>query len=105
MSEFLFRVPCPAEGCNDREIRTWYHDGCPSSSNYYLTDQGLLRCDHCGKKLNIFDRKWKASSCNHDYGETSLRRIMEILQIASRAESWPGIFLAKTISSLSKQIL
>ena len=104
MSEFLFRVPCPAEGCDDRELRNWYHDGCPSSSHYYLTDQGLLRCDHCGEKFKIVDRLWKSSSCNHDYRKTSLERIMDILDIAYDSEIWPPRFTRKTIKSLMEQM-
>ena len=104
MSEFLFRVPCPAEGCDDREIRSWYHGQCPSSSHYYLTDQGLLRCDHCRKILKIFDITWKSSSCNHDYRKTSLIRILNILCIAGQREGWPESFIINIMDLLRKQM-
>ena len=105
MSEFLFRVPCPAEGCDDSELRNWHHDGCPSSSHIYLTDQGLLRCDHCGEKFKIFDITLKSTSCSHDYRETSLMRILKILCIAEQREGWPSSFTKKTIQSLKEQML
>ena len=79
MSEVLFEVPCPASGCSDKHIRCWYHSECSSNSNYYLTDEGLIRCDHCGKKFNIFDRYWKSSFCEHDSRKTNLKRMIYIL--------------------------
>ena len=104
MSEFLFRVPCPAKGCDDRELHIWYHDGCPSSSHFYLTDQGLLRCDHCGEKSKIVDRLWKSSSCNHNYRETSFMRISKILWIAEQREGWPESFVMDVMDLLRKQM-
>ena len=104
MSEVLFRVSCPAEDCDDTTIHSWYHGQCPSSSNYYLTDQGLLRCDHCGEKFKIFDRTWKSSSCNHDYRKTSYERILRILTFAGISEHWPNSFIIKIFTSLAEQM-
>ena len=67
MSEILFKAPCPAACCHDNEPKTWKPSECPSSSSYYLSDRGFLRCDHCGKEFAFFSRNWKSSSCSHDY--------------------------------------
>ena len=78
MSEILFKCPCPARGCLDMETRGWYHTGCPSNSNYYISDEGILRCDNCGKKFDFLSRSWKSSSCSHDYENSNLKRAINI---------------------------
>lgn len=103
MSEILFKVPCPAACCNDWELRIWYHSTCPSSSNYYLSDRGLLRCDYCGKEFDFFSRNWKSTSCNHDYQKSSLVRATNILSHYSMMNNVSGLFMCKLINSLSEQ--
>ena len=66
MSEILFKSACPAIGCPDQKTYTWYHNGCPSWSDEYLSDQAMIRCTYCGKKWEFFSSrliieiiKWK----------------------------------------------
>ena len=53
MSEIIFKSICPVRGCNDDEIQTWHHTGCPSDSHEYISDQAIVRCDYCGKKWDF----------------------------------------------------
>ena len=103
MSEVIFRCPCPASGCDDGEIRGWYHGDCPSSSNYYLSENGFVRCDNCNKKFTLFSRKWKGNSCTHDYRKTDLQRIMYCLSKMQIEQNLPKIMMINLINSLIEQ--
>ena len=81
MSEVIFRCPCPASGCNDNTLRYWYHSDCPSSSQYYLSENGFLRCDNCNQTFPLLSHRWKSNSCSHDYRRTDTQRILYCISI------------------------
>ena len=103
MSEIPFKCPCPARGCLDMETRRWYHTGCPSNSNYYISDEGILRCDNCGKKFDFLSRRWKSSSCSHDYENSNLKRAINILTSLIMSNNISQEFHSKICKSLMQQ--
>ena len=103
MSEILFKCPCPARGCLDMETRGWYHTDCPSNSNYYISDEGILRCEHCGKKVDFFNCTWKSNSCSHDYKKSDIQRVIFIFSHMNSRENVPRSFFKKLICSLIEQ--
>ena len=100
MAEILFRCSCPATGCNNSEIYTWKHGECPSSSSYYISDEGILRCDNCNKKFPLFSRRWKSSSCDHEHRETDLTKAMYIFCVMHNENRMPRDFYRKLIRNL-----
>ena len=102
MAEILFRCRCPAVGCNNSEIYTWKCVECPSSSSYYISDEGILRCDNCNKKFPLFSRRWKSSSCDHEYRETDLGTALEIFCAMCTRNEMPGDFCVRLAGNLSK---
>ena len=103
MSEVIFRCPCPASGCDDNNIiGVWYHGACPSSSKFYLSENGFLRCDNCNKKISLFNCKWKGKSCTHDYRKTDLQRIMYCISEMQREQNLPRIMMENLIQKLKE---
>ena len=103
MSEILLKCSCPARNCRDDEIRGWHHGDCPSNSNYYISDEGILRCEHCGKKFDFFSRTWKSNSCSHDYEKSDIKRVVYIFSSMISPENVPRSFFKKLICSLIEQ--
>ena len=102
MSEILLKCSCPARNCRDYEIYGWYHGECPNS-NYYISDEGILRCDNCGKKFDFFSRSWKSSSCSHDYEKSNLKRAFYILNALMMRNNISKEFHLKMFASLKQQ--
>ena len=103
MSEILLKCPCPARNCIDNEIRGWHHGECPSNSNYYISDEGILRCDNCGKKFDFLSRSWKSSSCSHDYENSNLKRAINIFTALLMSNNISAEFHFKICKSLKQQ--
>ena len=103
MSEILLKCPCPARSCNDNKFVGWHHGECPSNSNYYISDEGILRCDNCGKKFDFFDRRWKSSSCSHDYENSDLKRAICVFAASVMSGSISEEFHRKIRKSLKQQ--
>ena len=102
MAEILFRCPCPATGCNNSEIYTWKCEECPSSSSYYISDEGILRCDNCNKKFPLFSRRWKSSSCDHEHRETDLTKAIIIFDDMCDRNEISDDFCKKLFHNLRK---
>ena len=100
MSEILFKCSCPAYCCTNSEIYTWRHGECPSDSSYYISDEGILRCDYCNKKFPLFSRRWKSSSCNHEYTGTNLKKALNIFTAMLMENSISADFLTKIKQNL-----
>ena len=103
MSEILLKCPCPARSCNDDKRYEWNHGECPSNSRFYISDEGILRCDNCGKKFDFFSRRWKSNSCSHDYEKSDIKRVVYIFSRMISPENVPRSFLKKLICSLIEQ--
>ena len=103
MSEILFKAPCPAASCHNEELMTWRPSQCPSSSSFYLTDRGFLRCDHCGKEFEFFSRNWKSSSCNHDYQKSNLKKAFQIIHELVIMNNASSSFMKKVCRALMEQ--
>ena len=103
MSEILLKCSCPARNCRDDEISGWHHGECPSNSNYYISDEGILRCDNCGKKFDFFSRSWKSSSCSHDYENSNLKRAINIFTALMMSGGVSEEFHHKIFKSLRQQ--
>ena len=103
MSEILLKCPCPARSCNDEKRYGWHHGECPSNSNYYISDEGILRCDNCGKKFDFFDRRWKSSFCSHDHENSNLKRAIYIFNDLMMRNNISEEFHRKICKSLFKQ--
>ena len=100
MSEIVFKCPCLASGCGDNEIRKWYHSKCPSTSYYYLSDEGILRCNYCNGTWRITNLLWKSPSCSHDYRETDFQRLMKCIGMIYSEEYIPRNFIRKLVRNL-----
>ena len=74
MSEIIFKSICPVSGCDNNEIQTWHHTGCPSDSHEYISDQAIVRCDYCGKKWDFFDTKFNCNHGGNGSGKPCLRK-------------------------------
>ena len=105
MSEVIFRCPCPASGCNDHTSRNWYHCDCPSSSKYYLSENGFLRCDNCNQTFPLFSCRWKSNSCSHDYRRTDWHRIIFCISIMCKEQNLSRNMMNKLMKSLMEQNL
>ena len=103
MSEILLKCPCPARSCNDDKRYGWYHNECPSNSNYYISDEGILRCDNCGKKFDFLSRRWKSNSCSHDYEKSNLKRAIYIFTALLMSNDISTDFHCKICNSLKQQ--
>ena len=103
MSEILLKCSCPARNCSNDEISGWHHGECPSNSNYYISDEGILRCDNCGKKFDFFERRWKSSSCSHDYEHSNLKRAINIFTASLMSNNISQEFHIKIRKSLIQQ--
>ena len=103
MSEILLKCPCPARSCNDDKRYGWYHNECPSNSNYYIYDEGILRCEHCGKKFDFFSRRQKSNSCSHDYENSNLKRAINIFTELMMSNNISEEFYFKIYISLKQQ--
>ena len=103
MSEIFLKCPCPARSCDDNEVGGWNHGECPSNSRYYISDEGILRCDNCGKKFDFFSRRWKSNSCSHDYEKSNLKRAIYIFTDLMMRNYISTDFHFKICNSLKQQ--
>ena len=102
MSEILLKCPCPARSCSDDKVSGQHHCECPNS-NYYISDEGILRCDNCGKKFDFLNRSWKSSSCSHDYENSNLKRAINIFTALMMSNNISPDFHFKICNSLKQQ--
>ena len=100
MSEIIFKSICPVSGCDNNEIHTWHHTGCPSDSQEYISDQAIVRCDYCGKKWDFFDSKF---NCNHGgdkSGKPCLRKALQAFNCLRETNEISEVFLRTVKESL-----
>ena len=100
MSEVLFKCPCLASNCNDNVIRNWYHSECPSTSHYYLSEEGILRCGNCNETCRLISCLWKSSSCSHESRKTDEQRLFCCISKFYRIENISKSFTRRLLSSL-----
>ena len=103
MSEIIFKSACPVSCCDDDKIQTWHHDGCPSNSHEYISDQAIVRCDYCGKKWDFFDSKF---NCNHGgdkSGKPSLKKAIYVFTCLFMANEISADFFTRMKESLKNQ--
>ena len=103
MSEIIFKSACPVIGCDNNEIHTWHHTGCPSDSHEYISDQAIVRCDYCGKKWDFFATKF---NCNHGgdkSGKPSLKKAIYAISCMCNANEISEDFLDRVVESLRNQ--
>ena len=103
MSEVLFKSVCLAAGCDDEEECTWHHSECPSSSKEYLSDQGIVRCEYCGKSWEFFEITFKCSSRNNLSLKPNLKRALYALAILEDSKKISEDFYYKIKNSLKEQ--
>ena len=103
MSEILFKSLCPSIYCDDETVYKWYHDGCPSSSNEYLTSEAEIRCDYCGKRWDFFNSLFQCEKSNNQWKKAELKRAMNCFTALFMAGDMTSDFLIKIKDSLIKQ--
>ena len=69
--EEIFRSQCPVFDCNNTELCTWHHYGCPNFSKVFLSDCGIIRCENCGMNEEFFNIKF---DCGYHDGENESLR-------------------------------
>ena len=104
MSEVLFKSPCLASNCEDNEIRNWYHSKCPSTSHYYLSEEGILRCDYCNETCRLLSCLWKSSSCSHESRKTDEQRLLICISRLLCLENIPKSFGKRLVYNLMRKI-
>ena len=103
MSEIIFKSACPVIGCNNNEIQTWHHTGCPSDSHEYISDQAIVRCDYCGKKWDFFDTKFNCNHGGNGSGKTCLRKAIQAFNLLLISNEIPPDFFFRLVKSLKNQ--
>ena len=103
MSEIIFKSICPVRGCNDDEIQTWHHTGCPSDSHEYISDQAIVRCDYCGKKWDFFDTKFNCNHGGNGSGKPCLRKAIQAFNLLLISNEIPPDFFFRLVKSLKNQ--
>jgi hypothetical protein len=103
MSEILFKSACPAAGCTDTKTYTWYHNGCPSWSDEYLSDQAMIRCTYCGKKWEFFSSKFECDYRNNKMEKAFLRKVLFCLAALEDAQLLSVDFYQKIKKSMKDQ--
>lgn len=103
MSEIIFKSVCPVSCCNDDEIQTWHHTGCPSDSHEYISDQAIVRCDYCGKKWDFFDTKFNCNHGGNGSGKPSLKKAMNVFTCLFMANDISADFFERLTESLKNQ--
>ena len=103
MSEVFFKCPCLASNCNDNEITTWYHPKCPSTSHYYLSEEGILRCDNCNETRRLLSCLWKSHSCSHESRKTDKQRLLSCISKLCGFESISKSFRRRLLYSLMEE--
>jgi hypothetical protein len=54
-------IPCPAEGCTNKQNRYWYHDGCGGMTQFRYSDIFIV-CSHCQRSAIMFDWLFKCEA-------------------------------------------
>ena len=103
MSEIIFKSICPVSGCDNNEIQTWHHDGCPSDSHEYISDQAIVRCDYCGKKWDFFDTKFNCNHGGNGSGKPCLRKAIQAFNLLLISNEIPPDFFFRLVKSLKNQ--
>ena len=103
MSEVLFKSPCLASNCNDNEMTTWYHSKCPSTSHYYLSEEGILRCNNCNETFRLLSCFWKSKSCSHESRKTDKQRLLSCISKLCYLENIPKSFTRRLLFNLMEE--
>lgn len=103
MSEILFKSACPAAGCEDETTYRWYHATCPSYSKEYLSDQAMIRCEHCGKRWEFFSSRFQCTASNNEYKKSNLKRILYALAALEDANDISADFYNKIKKAMKEQ--
>lgn len=65
--EILFISECPILDCDNKDIITWHHCGCPINIPLYISTKGVVRCDYCNLEDLYVNCKF---NCGCHEGET-----------------------------------
>ena len=104
MSEVIFKSSCLASDCDDNEIVYWHHSKCPSTSNYYLSEEGILRCGYCNETCRLLSCFWKSNSCSHESRKTDFPRLSICISRLMYSENIPGTFIRRLLRNLTRDI-
>ena len=102
--EVLFKSPCLASGCDDHEFIYWYHSKCPSTSRYYLSKEGILRCDYCNETRRLSSCLWKSHSCSHESRKTDFQRLSFCISRLACSENIPKTFIQRLFRNLMEEL-
>ena len=103
MSEIIFKSACPAAGCKDETTYRWYHSGCPSYSDEYLSDQAIIRCTYCGKAWDFFSSKFECSERNNRMERAGLKKVLFCLAALEDAQLLSSEFYQKIKRAMKEQ--
>ena len=105
MSEIIFKSACPAVGCPDETTYKWYHSGCPSDSDEYLSDQAKIRCSYCGKKWDFFNSLFECEYRNNRMEKAGLKKVLFCLAALEDAQALSSDFYQKIKRAMKSQAL
>lgn len=109
LGEQIFRSKCPVYDCNNEQLCTWHHYGCPTYSKVFLSDSGIIRCENCGMQEEFFSIRF---DCGKHYGEheslrfrkaTNLKKVLVVIGALEDDEIYSPDFVEKLAGSLIKQ--
>ena len=103
MSEILFKSQCPAVGCDDDTVYRWYHNGCPSWSDEYLTNEAKIRCTYCGDKWDFFNSLFECENSQNKWAKASLKKAIYCFTLLFMNNECSNDFLNKIKTSLIEQ--
>lgn len=103
MTEILFKSACPAIGCADENSYYWYHDGCPSWSEEYLSDQAMIRCEYCQKIWEFFNSRFECSYRNNKMERAGLKKVLFCLAALEDANEITADFYQKIKKAMKEQ--
>ena len=103
MSEIIFKSACPAAGCPDEKTYRWYHMGCPSYTDEYLSDQAIIRCTHCGNSWDFFSSRFECDYRNNKMEKAGLKKVLFCLAALEDAQLLSNDFYQKIKRSMKEQ--
>lgn len=98
-------IPCPVDGCTNKEITYWSHRNCPKSQydhDVKLNSDGYIKCNACEVKGPIIDWRFDCG-CGHGLknATTNIFKLNEMIGIINKATN-DTKFCAKLMKNISE---
>ena len=75
-----FISPCPALGCNNKEVIKWKHPPCGTWRQ--INQHGYLYCSTCKSEIFILDEKFKCQNHNDSRSANSMKICSDLSAVA-----------------------